>query len=489
MSWISTYATLVKTNPFNINGESIVCYPSGYLPDWIEPHVYSFGEYVDCSAEPFKGKYAIFRGVDQFDNIENIITNNTYVPEYIFTSGEYLPVMAIKGAFQNSNAQFVFLPDRIQCIDDYSFENASEIETLTFPINLTYIGAHAFAGMNCLRDLYFRGPLPPSMLIELTPQFYDIVDMEQSTDYKDFYFSPFGRYDTLDELAKDLKIHIPEGSESFYHKHQILRLLLGNYGFEVYSPQFAYPENPNSQDGLEFGKSYMHELEVLGYRGNEEELIIPSEVYSDDVEVGVNMREHPYNVTGIGYKSFFQNSSLKKVTIAGNLKYVKGEAFDNSTIEHIIFGGKIENVGRCAFTNLTNLQSVTILPCDGEEDDWTRLGNIFAGISKDAVLYYDPSDKRVNRMKAPFDVFKTFVTMDLKDKSKCEEIDHPKISVSSTKNGVTIVTNTESACYIYGIDGRCVYSEIVKSGENNIPMSNGLYIVKIENSSFKIYVN
>jgi len=65
-------------------------------------------------------------------------------------------------------------------------------------------------------------------------------------------------------------------------------------------------------------------------------------------------------VTSIGEEAFYGCGSLKKAVIGNNLAYVAYSAFYSCALTEIMWGGKIEKIGKSAFAQNKNLTTVSI---------------------------------------------------------------------------------------------------------------------------------
>lgn len=202
------------------------------------------------------------------------------------------------------------------------------------------------------------------------------------------------------------------------------------------------------------------------------------------------MMENPFSVEGIGYQAFYNSQFLREITIPSETYYIKDEAFKGSTIEKIIIGDNVRYVGAEAFANLSNLKDVYMTPLKPISSshffwDW----NVFEGISEDAILHYSKDDPRVDINQYPFKEFKNFdiiesgIDMTIVNK---EELIH----ASSCQGGISIVNSGTSLqeCEIFNIMGIGVKKVIVNPGDNFVDCEKGIYIVKTIEYSEKLIV-
>lgn len=492
ISSICGNATILQTYPFFQDGKKMSFYPNGYIYDLYDSQVYSLCENEDDIFDNLRG--AILT-----KNITNNLSdgsrnNRIIIPGFIFSEGQFFPVLGIDGAFKNCSVSFIHIPDEVMAIGKHSFENSTNIESLTLPANLKLIEEDAFSGMDSLKELYFRSPLPPSTSIELSPSVHELLTSNDQFIFLDNYITPFGKSDELRELGKNLTIYIPQGSKSFYEAHPIFKKL--RFALAEYTPEMATPLNPSISKGMVLGKTSLHELEVTTYYGDEESLIIPQLINSDDYELGVSMQDFPYYISGIGYRAFdptytnyHTNNNLISISLDGDLKYIKEEAFCNAGIENISISGKIDKIGPRAFANMKSLKSFTIFPIPEDETNWTKFNDIFDGISDEAVLYYSPMDPRIDITKAPFNAFRNFSEINSQISAPFQ--DQKGISgcrFSTYPSGMLINSNSSHSYRIDTFDGKNISMGEIKEGLTDFRIEPGCYIVTVSNCHFKIII-
>lgn len=469
-----------------INGKEVCYFPTGYLPDSQDVHVYAVSPNEDSLFGPYAGDVATFYGPNLFSNPDNVLHNNTLVPQFIFSQGRYLPVLAVApSAFKDADSHKVFLQDCITRIGASAFEDAGNVEELTLPASLEFIGTRAFLDMENLKSLRFRSPLPPDVEIEITSQFTEIAGMGTGTklNHQLNYMTPLGRCNELESFMPSRKIYIPRGSWNLYRANPFFALLYMDV--EEYDAEMESPRNPDAPEGLSLGKTGYFRLEATGYSGSAATFSFPATVSSDDYDLAVSMRENPYTLNGIGYRAFAENEALKEIDIDGAIEYIKDEAFKGCKAENVVIGGNVRYVGKDAFGDMPNLKSVTILPSADNARIYYDTG-AFHNVPEDAVLYYDPSDARIDITDYPFNSFKHFATVDL----GVEDIASAEASAcrAFVGNGeIRIIASEPSQCAVFAIDGRNVFSDVVE-GETSVALPEGLYIVAVPGNSYKLIV-
>lgn len=152
---------VVESDIYHIGDAELCFYPNGFIGENGEAHLYRIERNNDGSFGRYHSAVASFYGPDIFQSPVKPLGRNMIVPKFIFADGDYLPVNAIQGAFEASTAHEVYLQDNIVRIDANTFLNAKNIETLTVPGGIDFLGINALAGMDALKTMYFRSPLPP----------------------------------------------------------------------------------------------------------------------------------------------------------------------------------------------------------------------------------------------------------------------------------------------------------------------------------------
>lgn len=106
---------------------------------------------------------------------------------------------------------------------------------------------------------------------------------------------------------------------------------------------------PEYTDGIVLNEVTGLGYTVVGYEGNEDEVIIPATYKGIEI----------YKIAD----GAFLNSNVKKVRIGSNVKVIGNSAFEEAKeLEEVIFdeGSKLEEIGDAAFYNCDNLESINI---------------------------------------------------------------------------------------------------------------------------------
>lgn len=265
-------AKVVDDMPFFIGSNELCYYPAGFISD-SEARIYQILDNDNGMYGKFDGKFAKFFGPDEFSANPKPFSHNFALPSYIFSSGNYLPVLAVGTAFKNSPISIINMPDCIVSIEESAFYNASNLEYIFLPISLKYIGAEALVYLGEGKSIYFRSALPPAMEIKLASKFSEIWDIENSDEkeLKDSYITPFGTKKDMIEY----KIMVPKGSVGFYRLNRVFF----DIPIEEYEIPMQAPINPVAPEGLRFGKAGNNALEVLGDLNKNNILEIPVEFH------------------------------------------------------------------------------------------------------------------------------------------------------------------------------------------------------------------
>ena len=123
-----------------------------------------------------------------------------------------------------------------------------------------------------------------------------------------------------------------------------------NWCYQYYyydSVTFAYgcEDFGVTENGLSFVRYKSGKVVIAGYNGESEEVTVPDSIDG-------------YNVTAIGYRAFYLNSYIKKVTLPDTVKEIGAEAFYKcSSLEEIVAKG-VETVDTYAFYYCEALKNI-----------------------------------------------------------------------------------------------------------------------------------
>lgn len=132
----------------------------------------------------------------------NTYTGAITIPSSVTINGKAFTVIAIEGAFSNSNVTSVTLPNTIKTIGSWSFQCCSTLKNITLPSSVTTIEYVAFeqSGLESIT-------IPPSVNVIELGSFYDCANLKNiviedsetplkvdmhSGSYIQKYYTPFG---------------------------------------------------------------------------------------------------------------------------------------------------------------------------------------------------------------------------------------------------------------------------------------------------------
>lgn len=477
---LCAHSKVLPFGTFPIGESDVIFYPGGYSQDFVESNLFAIETVNDPLLERYFNYVATFCGADNFNHSDNVIKTPTLVSRFTTHKGCYVPVLSIGKAFKDATASEVWIQDAITTIEDEAFANAKAISSLVMPMSLSYLGTSSLEGMSGLSSIYFRASLPPACKIEYAHQFPDIWQTGSVCDnIPASYTTPFGN----ENQEINCTIFVPRGALSFYLTHP----LFSGLNLEEFEPETAVPHNPEGTCDIMFAKSGNFTLEAITYNGNASTLEIPSSIASDDYELSVSMRENPYTVTGIGYRSF-AGKNIVNYTIPSSVVYIKDEAFADSEAETIVIGEGVRFVGARAFAGMKNLNKFTILPSATGEKRFFAI-DAFEGINKDAVLICDFSDPSINRMERPFNAFSKM--LDIRTSVNfIENTEECKLGVFAADGSISLCNYLDSPVDIIIVNaaGIITYCGAIPGGETIITAPAGVYFVKASSSIKKIIV-
>ncbi len=397
-------AVVVDSKIYQVGDSKLCFFPNGYIGENGEAHLYG----IENNDEGLFGKYftktASFFGPDIFSSSTTPLSQNMVIPKFIFAEGEYLPVNAIKGAFNSSTLNEVCLQDNIMRIEALSFHNASNLQTITLPVSLTFLGDRALAGMENLGKVFFRSPLPPACEIS-TPQLQEILNIGTDISNLPYRFeTPFGSNETIgsSDFIENIEFQIPKGSYAFYFAHPLFNKF--SLSLKEYQPEMIPVVNRISDAGFSFANigNFCVEVRDLVTTGNKTE--IPAEVYSDTFDMGIDMRENSYSVKGIGYKFLANVDNIDEIIIPDGVEYILEEAFKGCSAKTITIGRDVRFIGFNAFSEMRNLESVFWeLPDEGPV---VYPESLFTDVPETATLFIDKESSLIDLRTAPFNRFK-----------------------------------------------------------------------------------
>ena len=264
-------------------------------------------------------------------------------------------------AFRNTNLYSIDMPDSISSIGKSAFDSCPSLTSVTLDSALISLGDSAFS--NC-----------PQM-IKLT-----IVSAALSMGNYAFVNSSI-------DLIICKSLTPPAGSPNCFsntvYQNALLRVpLLAKASYRERQPwksfihYEAYDENDfNYCEEYIYLKTSDCTVEINGYTGQDENLIIPSTIVDGGITYTINAIgnyaflsndvlqsvEIPNTVTNIGQSAFQDCKTLQNVTIGGSLQAINDKTFMNCmSLQAIVIPESVTNIGYSAFENCSSLTDVVL---------------------------------------------------------------------------------------------------------------------------------
>ncbi len=322
----------------------------------------------------YNGKPVTGIGDWSFENCSNL--TSVTIPDGVTSIGE--------GAFENcSSLTSVTIPDSVTSIGEYAFENCSSLTSVTIPDSVTSIGWGAFCECSSLTSV----TIPDSVTSIGGSAFCECSSLTSVT-IPDSVTS-IGDYAFCD-CNSLTSVTIPDGvtsiGEGAFCECSSLTLVtisdsvtsIGEGAFcecsSLVSINVAEDNKYySSQDGVLFNKDKTELICCPG--GNTGAYTIPSSVTSiGDYAFcdcsSLTSVTIPDGVTSIGEDAFEYCSSLTSVTIPDSVTSIGDWAFEYcSSLTSVTIGNSVTSIGEYAFYNCSSLTSVTI------PDGVTSIGN------------------------------------------------------------------------------------------------------------------
>ena len=184
----------------------------------------------------------------------------------------------------------------------------------------------------------------------------------------------------------------------------------------------------------------------------------------------------PNSVTKIGQGAFRNCSSLTSITIPNSVKIIEQTAFYNcSGLTNVTIPNSVTSIGNYAFYNCSGLTEIICENSIPATVESTTFYNITA------TLYVPVGAREAYASATGWNHFTNIIEDDVK--TGVESILAEDVNVS-VENGNIVINGVDNAnIEVYSTNGQCVYNVTATT----IPVSSkGLYIVKVDNKSFKV---
>ncbi len=256
-------------------------------------------------------------------SVRNKNKNILLIPDSIKKKGGSLEIKYISNnAFKNySNLKEIILSDKIVDIGCNAFDGCSSLNQIVIPYSVESIEDYAFSGCSSLKDVYVSWLEPDSIETGI---------------------HPFG----LDSHLKTL--HVPQGTISKYTEvgYPWVNFGLITDGIDSLISSFVCDDFICTITGVN--------KVSLVYRGNDENVSVPSEVTSQDLD-------STYTVISIGNYAFLNNCRLNAVCLPINLEAIEENAFEGcKKLFDINFPKGLKRIASHAFQDCTNLIEINL---------------------------------------------------------------------------------------------------------------------------------
>ena len=225
-------------------------------------------------------------------------------------------VTSIEGAFNGcSGLTSIEIPNSVTSIGEYAFNGCSGLTSIIIPNSVTSIGEHAFKGCSGLTSITIPNSVTSIGIVAFDgcSSLTSITIPNSVTSIGDWAFYDCTRLKTVINLSN---LKFSKGSTDYGY--------IAYYADKVISGEIENDFIFGVIDGVNT---------LIGYLGNETELILPADYKGESYVIGENVFKDnktitsitiPNSVTSIGEGAFFGCTELKKVINFSNLIFAKG---------------------------------------------------------------------------------------------------------------------------------------------------------------------
>ena len=205
----------------------------------------------------------------------------------------------------------------------------------------------------------------------------------------------------------------------------------------------------------------------------------------------------PGKITRIGVGAFFWNLRLRKINIPSTVTRIEKHAFDSAPLDSIDIPAGVTFIGRNAFWNNSKLQKVYARPIiPPVTTEWTNGDGPYLPFHscpmETAILYVPKGSADAYRTSMVFSEFKNIV--ELEAWQWPTSISTPTMPTDAYKvygkDGTLHIETTGGAhepafVNVYSINGQVVWKGQV-TNRMEVPLPQGVYVVKIGKRSYKV---
>lgn len=289
------------------------------------------------------------------------------------------------------NVYKIEIPDTLTRIDDYEFENCTNLKGITLSESIAYIGEGAFKGCTKLKSISIPSKITkinsntfencialrsinlPSKLGELGDKvFYSCISLENvnwvgekdntasssltSLGSSVFYHTCIKNID----LSKSKIINLPE--LAFAENEYINTIVLPKSTLKNIGNKAFY--NCTNLEEMSLPSTVENIGDYVFFGTIVSEIDLPANLKSLGIGVfkGSNIEDivFPNSFTNIG-EECFMNSALKTIKFSDSVKFIDSSAFNGCVnLTNVTLPPQLEEIGYYAFANCTNLSKVNI---------------------------------------------------------------------------------------------------------------------------------
>ena len=292
------------------------------------------------------------------------------------------------------------IPNSVTNIGHYAFKDCSSLKNIIIPKSVTNIGREIFNGCNSLEDItlpfVLEGLLLEKRMRRRLSRIHDLVKHSGLSEYFDC---------NSETIPKSLsKVTITGGSilpYAFYFCDSITTIEIGEdvsrieknaflccsklieiinkssinitlddtYGASNVIEVHSGKSKMIDKDGYLF-YSYNGTNYLVGYKGNETQLILPEKYNGQSYEISpyafngcdfITSVEIPNSITSVSKGAFYDCESLTNVVISNNVTIIGESAFSYCrSLTNIVIPNSVTIIGESAFSNCESLTNAVI---------------------------------------------------------------------------------------------------------------------------------
>lgn len=370
----------------------------------------------------------------------------------------------------------IILPDNLSEIGDYAFENLAQLKSLKLPAALRKIGAYAFAGCTSLQSISL-----PEGLTELGMGCFknctSLKDVELPSSL--LRINPYAF-----EGAGIEEIYLPEGITT-----------LNRYAFKSASlKSIALPESCTEYNANVFDSN----KQLRDIKLPQSMTIVPYGIFNNCTALQkIDLHE---GIETVHSRAFNNCTSLTEINMPSTLLIVYTKAFYNFGGETVIFPENLIMMGCSAFLGSKPLKSIYSkninapgLNCDpfiggGRSNSDYEVIGLYAPDPN--IPVYIPRGSYYNYYSWQlWNYFNNFIEVDEFPSSGIDNhvTTDDEVKIYGNISGCLTLEGAEGIYEIYSTNGQKVNSGYC-SGNLNISIAPGLYLVRIGNTVKKVIV-